>query len=301
MRALTEREFEELLGERKIPKHPRILEVDGYNGLESVDEYPLLYRGCHLCELDADVKMSDIQGRKNDTSYNGNVLHLTSKFESAFGYAHCNSSSEQFADKRTCVVAYQPQKLSSYGSFEPDRVDSDTNSAIESLKKCGQVRWRCYSQIARLTCIEFVIYRGKSYQKEDLPMLITSVEVSQPAQHFQTRYLRLDNLETKEQHYLRISQRISGILYVDELEDAWKQNWEPSKIIFDSTVHSYLSMGGYLYAPNHKVMIHEYDVELETVGALGKGSPDHLFHHHFITFLETKPVFLFRAVYPIKI
>lgn len=69
-----------------------------------VPKSKLLFRGSHIAELSPSLSLSKIQGRPEDNSYSGNVLHMTNSYIKAYLYAIDNSS-RIFSDKRVGVMA----------------------------------------------------------------------------------------------------------------------------------------------------------------------------------------------------
>lgn len=78
--------------------------------------YPILFRGSHLAELNPTINLSEIQGRPEDDSYDGNIIHLTSSLHTALCYAKDNAD-RPFPDKRTAVMIYDTAALNQYGTF----------------------------------------------------------------------------------------------------------------------------------------------------------------------------------------
>ncbi|CAN5658146.1 hypothetical protein BH23THE1_BH23THE1_34030 [soil metagenome] len=110
-------------------------------GHDLITIYPVLFRGCHVAELDLNLPLNKLQGRPEDTSYNGNIIHLTNSYEHACGYASANRNRD-FSDKRMCIAVYDTAQLAKYGTFEPDINDAKAEmSPIESLQYCKQLRW----------------------------------------------------------------------------------------------------------------------------------------------------------------
>ena len=125
----------------QIRFHRGIPQVKGVSNSEVAQKYPILFRGCHLAELSPDILLSQIQGRPEDTSYNGNVIHFTHDLPLAIRYCLTNAS-RPFPDTTTIVTMYNANILAEYGTFGPDLVDSsESNTAIQSLQQCKQVRW----------------------------------------------------------------------------------------------------------------------------------------------------------------
>jgi hypothetical protein len=88
MEAYTDEEYKQLLKDLHFPK---------------LDE-TLLFRGCHVSELQPDVY----------TDYYGSEL-----FESAYTKAINNKGRHTVDDERICVVAYHKSGLEEYGKLEP--------------------------------------------------------------------------------------------------------------------------------------------------------------------------------------
>lgn len=120
--------------------------------------YPVLFRGAHVAELDPKLNLRQIQGRPEDTSYNGNVLHLTSDFTRAIAYAVTNARRD-LPDKKVAIMVYDTDILLKYGTnsnekdviksvgFGPGVIDGNVlMTALESLKHCSQVRWYNYHE-----------------------------------------------------------------------------------------------------------------------------------------------------------
>lgn len=129
------------LSDKIIKNYP----CDNINISES---YPILFRGGHLSELNESVNLDQIQGRPEDNSYNGGIIHLTNSLLKALCYANSNKI-RPFTGK-TAVMLYDTSILSNFGSFEPDIVDGkDTITAIESINKCQQVRWSNYHPLGQ--------------------------------------------------------------------------------------------------------------------------------------------------------
>ena len=128
------------------PKLKYILKHIADYDQRSSNVYPILFRGAHLAELDINLKLSEIQGRPEDTSYNGNVLHLAGDYPTAVRYAVTNSYRD-FPDKRVAIMVYDTSELAKYGTFGPDIVDGSASmTPLESLQHCSQVRWSNYHE-----------------------------------------------------------------------------------------------------------------------------------------------------------
>lgn len=312
MIAYTKNEFNDLLIEKGIPILSHLIKSEcNYGSPVPFDnevpldvQVPVLFRGCHLAELHRDVNLSNIQGRPEDTSYNGDILHLTSEPRIAFEYAEDNASRKQFEDKRVCIVAYNTRKLSMIGWLDADIVDSNNaKSQIESLKACMEIRWRCgfqTTQIERLDAIEFILYQCKMYKKEDLQELIDqptneTVKTRQEDEALIKHY-EVENPLTHRKHYLQVVQHSSGH-YVSEYE----MKTRATKVVFNPLMHRYLSIGGHTYMSDYDIVIRECEVD-DHLGEFVKGTPSKWFHHHFVTIDDDEPPkFLLRAVYPVKI
>ena len=168
MRVYPPNEFKDMLTERGFPILP-----------SSEDQFPpnLLFRGCHIAELNPLLSLSEIQGRPCDTSYSGNILHLSNSFARAYSYSNCPTE-KKFSDDRRGVVAYSSLELMKFGTFTPDKVDTRALTAEESLKDCEQMRWECYdldAQAKRLKCIAFIIFDSKIFYPNQLEELITYI------------------------------------------------------------------------------------------------------------------------------
>ncbi len=124
------------------------------------EKYPILYRGSHLSELDPKLPLSKIQGRPNDKSYSGYILHLSNSFLLAKGYSLSNASLA-FKDSRTSVMLYDTKILYENGVFEtlfaeeiiPDPMNTKSfirtgiykyfyETIDESLMVAKEVRWK---------------------------------------------------------------------------------------------------------------------------------------------------------------
>ena len=239
MLAFTVDEFELFLGKKSFPKMSNLPVLSDDFSLE--EQVPTLFRGCHLQELH--LELSQIQGRPEDKSYSGGVLHLTSLCKRAFDYEVTNSKREQFQDKRTCVVAYDTKILLRNGEFEPDIVDSDAKTPLESLQKCSQIRWYERPKGSRINAIKFINYQGKVYFKEQIDALIDKYDTKEV---IEPSYWVINNLVTKKDRYIKADMSKSGNVYLQELDPPYGYRIQ-NTLVFDSSKHQYLSFYGYTY------------------------------------------------------
>lgn len=216
MKAYTNEQFRSLLKVKGFP-------IVG-------DSTQVLYRGCHVAELGATVELANIQGRPEDKSFNGNILHLNTFCRIAYSYAQDNKRREQFSDKRVCVVAYDKNLLGKCGRYE--------------LKKENELRWHCNADVKYMSqirhCILFILYEGKCYTSpEQIPNDVANKVTDSIAANYvlynrQTNTKTLISLEKN-----RIKKYESQLCF------------DPPKLplVFDSKQHAFLQLGEYVYEP----------------------------------------------------
>ncbi len=242
MKAYTTEEYNSLLKKNGFPlvKQPDSAFADN----NIFEAFPLLYRGCHVAEIETNVDLQNIQGRPEDKSYNGNILHFTQSFNKAYSYAKTNITRQQFPDKRVCIVAYDSKLLFECGTYGPDYGEGKSITFKESIEKYQQLRWYPKENIKNISdishCISFVVYEGKCYKLiEDIPRIY--VENNKfPNEENYILYNRKTEMQTLLQHKNGRLYRYESRLYFrirDSVENA----------IFDSNHHKVLQIGSYFY------------------------------------------------------
>lgn len=163
------------------------------------NKYPILFRACHVKELNPKLNLSEIQGRSEINSYNGNVLHMTNSYFFAKRYENTNRDNTEINDKNVCIVTYDTNILFKYGNFESDKEDGyNTKTPIESLQKTKCVRWECFdndAQEKRLSAILFIEKDGIIYWNvDDIPNNNILEIVNMPSKFYLIQYNSLINI-----------------------------------------------------------------------------------------------------------
>lgn len=173
----------------------------------------ILFRGCHVSELSNKVSLKDIQGRPEDTTYNGNIIHLTTTYERAFSYGTDNSRREQFDDKRVCVAVYDTEILLENGIFLPDIGEGCFTNIEDSINNFQQIRWSSIeenAQAKRLSAILFIVFNNEVFYPKDLDYLLDYNPIPQPINNIPI-YCRLECKEAEIVNYLAINNRIDVV------------------------------------------------------------------------------------------
>ncbi len=274
-------------------QYNNLLIGNGFTLLTNGSNLNLLFRGCHIAELNPDTSLSLIQGRPEDRSYDGNVLHLSSSYNTGYSYSTTNSSRNR-EDNRVCVVAYNKDLLCKYGKYDMNE------------------RWECNDDVKYMSqiysTIEFIIYGGRIYNinkgivniKDVLSLSIIS----------NSNYSNNILIGNKEEVYI-VATCSSLILFYIKYSKGRFIRYEYTRTVygkpfvdsdvFDSNIHKYINANGYMYKSMYNFRIYKTsnDVpsDVERTIDCGKNGL------HYIFYLKDndKCMYLLEPVYPIKI
>ncbi len=226
-------------------EYETLLSITGFPLLSDNNE--LLFRGCHVAELTANL--SDIQGRPEVKSYNGNILHMTPSYHRAYMYAKDNSRRNQFIDKRTCVVAYDQQRVSKFGRYIRDPLHDNTEEPVTSQL---QLRWHANPNILNMadiqSAIEFIVYNCRVYN-DHRSIPTDDVIVSTPAED--GCYIICASSQDVPRTCVSLTNnRCRAYTYQHEKE---------LDLAVDTYRHRYLMIGGYIYRVVNHFKIYRTD------------------------------------------